>query len=120
MKEYNGYQLTDHGTIRGPGKFEGEWFPALFYYDAWNAGAADAEFDFGGDGIVDAVAFFVVSDDDRRCVPELADTYGCALHNDDQGFISAAWYETKAEYDAAMDKCESDAELFSTGEEEDR
>ena len=116
MKEYNGYHLTDQGTVRGPSKFEGEWFPTIYYYDAWNSGAADAEFDFGGDGLVDCVAFFVVSSDDVRCVPELADTYGCALHNDDQGFITAAWYGTKAEYDAAVAKVAAEEE--ARGEEE--
>ncbi len=72
------YDVRD-GIIRSPGKFEGEPMYAPYFYDALLNGFADED--------EDGVATFIITDEDRKLFPMLADTKSVRLWESDQGFI---------------------------------
>lgn len=75
----HGYEPDQHGIIHSPGKFEGEWMDAPYWYEQSLQGA-DEEF---------TGAWFVkVTDDDRAVWPELeADVFGVLVTESDNGFV---------------------------------
>lgn len=95
------YRVDARGTIRSPGKFEGEMLYVPHYWDCVLDGAADE--DAGRE------AFFRVTDADRQLFPELGAIYGLSLRESDQGFVDCEEYDTAAEYDAAVTAAEAES-----------
>ena len=73
-----GYDIRD-GIIRSPGKFEGEPMYAPYFYDALLNGFADED--------EDGVATFIITDEDRKLFPMLAEAKSVRLWESEQGFI---------------------------------
>lgn len=97
------YDVTSHGTISSPGKFEGECPVVVALWDLTMESGED-EIVYDGDT---PVSIFVVDDELREAFPETAGTYAIALYESDQGFVMSIYYATKAELDEARARCES-------------
>ena len=88
-----GETITIQGTVRGPGKFEGEPTYALYYYDSIMAGCSDdivdighcEDDDYGECG--ERVDVFNLTDFDRALFPALGDAIRLRLWEDDSGFV---------------------------------
>ena len=72
------YDVDTHGTIRSPGKFEGEPVYAPYFYDALMNGFADDD---------DGVASFNIDANDIKEFPELANVKRLRLWESEQGFV---------------------------------
>jgi hypothetical protein len=97
------------GVIITPGKFEGEeiWVPVIGT-QCMEGGASEDHGTF----------FSVVFDnDDRNAFSEIGEAYGCLLSESDTGFVTASEFDTKEEFDAAVERWER-AEAQSYDEEE--
>ena len=86
-------------TIRGPGKFEGEPWYTLHFYDRMMNG--DGE-EIGGEG--EAISVFILDAEDKRDIPELRDVYAVALWESDQGFANLEEFEDEADLEAYREK----------------
>jgi hypothetical protein len=95
----NSYDVIGRGSITSPGKFEGEMLYVPAMWESTMHGGGDA--DFG------SVQFVIFTDEDRKEFPEIGPTYGMAMEESEQGFIYTEEYETKAEYDAAVERMEN-------------
>jgi hypothetical protein len=82
--------------VKGPGKFECEPAFAPYYYEMWLAGNSDEDL-YDGDALV---SFFKVWPEDVEIFPELADVYGIALYESEQGFVYVIGHPTMDEYEA--------------------
>ncbi len=70
---------VEHGTIRTPGKFQGEALYVPYFWDAFLNGCADRD---NGQ-----VLGFDVTDDDKKEFPELRKRRTVKLVETDQGFV---------------------------------
>jgi hypothetical protein len=96
LKEFT---VDSNGIIRNPGKFENEMLYVPYFWDAaLNAGADD---DIRG------VFFAIIDDDDRAQFPELGESYGIALDESEQGFVSSTVFDSKDEYLEALERLQS-------------
>lgn len=84
------YKVDSHGVIRTLGKFEAEMLYVPHFWEALMDGGADDD--------CNGVVFFVVATEDRQEFPELGKTFGIALMESDQGFVSASHFDTESEY----------------------
>lgn len=101
--------MARRNPIRGPGKYEGELFLTKY---ASEAGSYDEELGdvegFGWYGLINGLE-----------VKGQGPFYGIISENN-QGFVSGAWYKTEKEMRNKWSEIESDYEDFmSEGEEED-
>lgn len=74
------------GAASGPGKFEGEYDWAVYYWDKALNGCQD-ETQYDPDDEM-PIEIFRVSDEDRAIFPELAELAEVWIWEDDQGFVS--------------------------------
>ncbi len=89
------YDVDNRGVVRSPGKFEGEMLYVPHFWDQGLEGAASED--------ENGMFFFVIDDDDRKVFPEIDDIYGIALGETESGVVYTSEYDTKAEYDAALE-----------------
>lgn len=75
--EYQTYP-TNPIVICSPGKFEGEPVWAPYFYEAMLNGESDP---------VNGVDYFELTAEDKAEFPELADSFGIALEESEQGFV---------------------------------
>lgn len=86
-----GYEIDENNVIRSPGRYEAEWFPVVYFYEAvMNGDFGIMDFDWG-EG--ETTVIFEISKEDMDEVPELAEvglTIGdkVAVETTSQGFIS--------------------------------
>ena len=80
----NDYGPISNGTIRMPGKFEGEPVYAPYFYDMMLNGETDGD-DISSDG--DCISIFVITDEDRRSFPELEGIDELVLWEESGGFV---------------------------------
>lgn len=97
-------------TIRGPGKFEGEPWYTLHFYNLMMDGDGEP---VGGEG--SEATIFELSPEDRRDIPELRDVYAVALWTSDQGFANLEEFEDEEDLAAYLEKMEAEGD----GEEEE-
>ena len=76
------YNVDSRGVIRSPGKFEGEYLYAPYFWDLFLNGGADED---DGD-----VLRFNVTEKDRLEFPELVGVHAVTLTECDQGFVYAS------------------------------
>ena len=107
----SGYTVNEHGTITDLGKFEGEPMYAPYYWQQGLEGSWDED--------ENGVYFFVLGQTDYDMFPQLAGSYGLAIEESDQGFVSVTVFETRESYgqslarmvhDGAEDDAENDGE----------
>lgn len=93
-----GYEIDRHGIIQSPGKFEGEHYSSLKFYEIIMEGFAE-EFSFNeGEPVYCAIQ---IDDELRKEIPELTE-YGVVCYESDQGFFNTTFYETKEDYEAEL------------------
>jgi hypothetical protein len=93
------YTVNDNGIITDLGKFEGEPRYVPYYWDCALQGMYAEDV---------AGVFFVPFDrEDYAKFNELEGSYGIALEESEQGFVGAKVYDSQAEYNAAVERCEA-------------
>jgi hypothetical protein len=92
------WTLDQSKVIRNPGKFEGEMYfvPAL-----WDS-ALNGLYDHDAGNVF----FFELDENDKDRFPELAEDFGLALEESEQGFVTCTVFETEEEYQKARVRCE--------------
>jgi hypothetical protein len=110
------FSLTSRGTIKAPGKFEGEMLWVPYFYEATSMGESDADFSFG-DGDT-WVGFLIFQGGDFKEFPELEGSYGISLEENSQGFVSGVVYDTPEEYAADLAQVEKKSEEYHSEEPE--
>ena len=94
-----GYEIDCNGIIRDLGKFQGEHYSSLKFYEIIMHGFADDEFSFNeGEPVYSAIQ---IDDEIRKEIPELTE-YGVVCYESDQGFFITTFYGTKEEYEAEL------------------
>lgn len=73
------YTVNENGIITSPGKFEGEMYYAIHYWDLVTDG-----FSFSDD---DGISIFYLDDTDITEYPELQDAKTIKMWEDDIGFV---------------------------------
>ena len=98
------YRLNEYGLIQDLGKFEGEhWSTVAFYDDVLN-GCSDESLQWSEEG--DCTDIFILSDTDRAAIGCNATEYAFLLDNDSQGFVSGKTVDRDT-YDNLMAEYES-------------
>jgi hypothetical protein len=107
-----GYRLSECGTIRDPGKFEGEplWLP---YFHARPECALESH------GSVDENDYcadvFELSDEERAAHSDLEGVYTLRVIEDSQGFVTSEEFG-EGEYDSSAEPCYADCEEVDADE----
>lgn len=83
--------------IRSLGKFQSEPAYTVYFWDQFLNGCFDE--DTAGS------LFFIVTDEDRTEFPELTETYGIAISENNNGFVDSYRLKTQKEYDEAVKNC---------------
>lgn len=84
MMNRNGYDISEHGTIQNPGKFEGEMH---YVPELWNK-ALEGGSDYTlYDDLDTCYDVFIVNNEDRTLYDLSPDIYALVLHEDDNGFV---------------------------------
>ena len=94
------------GTVRSPGKFEGEPAWAVHFWNAGLDGCADEEF-YDGDT---PVWVFKIAPEDAVQFPDLAGLYAVMIWEADSGFVNSETFTSKNEVDEVIARCEADSE----------
>jgi len=98
-EQINTDYAVENGMITALGKFQGECAYVPYYWDLALQGM------FAEDV---AGVFFVPFDaDDYKIWPELRGSYGIGMEETEQGFVYGVVYDTQADYNAAVEKCEA-------------
>ncbi len=100
----------DQSVITDPGKFEGELAIVPQLWDVVLDGFA-AEISFSDDTIYNFVTLLSID-------TEIDGLFGVCLWERSDGFVCSEWYETEAEYDAALRNLEKQAEFDSEASDE--
>jgi hypothetical protein len=79
------FTVDERGTIRDPGKFEGEPVYVPAFYDAYMNGCPDDD--------IDGVLYFDVTPEDVAEFPELQGVGTVTLYVGDDGFVNSATHE---------------------------
>lgn len=95
-------KVNEAGLIQGPCKFEGEPPVVVALWDLSLRGCDD-DVIYDGDT---AVSIFVVDDDMRREFPETEGFHAIAVWERSDGFVCSEFYDTKADLEAAIARCE--------------
>ena len=88
----NSWTLYPH-----PGKFEEEHESVPYFWESVLDGADDEAGPY---------LFAKIAQQDREKFPELGETFGLSMYEDDFGFVHADWYETESEYEDALARAE--------------
>lgn len=80
------YNVSDHGIIQNPGKFESEMLYAPYFYDSMLNGGGD-------ETLSDNSELFELSDDDHALFPELGSDAFLVLTISDSGFVSTDTFD---------------------------
>ena len=98
------YRLNAHGVIQNPGKFEGEhWSTVAFYDDALN-GCSDESLQWSAEG--DVTDIFLLDDETRAAINCNKSEYAFLLDYDGQGFVRGRTIDEDT-YVALMDEYEN-------------
>jgi len=88
LLEAQGWELDEGGTVRNPGKFEGEHFMVLYFWDMAMNGFEDEE---EYDEYDRPISIFHIKAEDRKSFPSLGRTEKIRLWESDQGFVMSDW-----------------------------
>jgi hypothetical protein len=88
------YGITELGTVKSLGKFQGEMIYVPYMWRRCLDGMYAED--------IANVFFIPFDDDDRAAFPEIGTTYGIALKESDNGFVYGIEYETQADYNKAV------------------
>ena len=93
--ESSEFSISEVGTIKNPGKFEGEMIYVPYFYEEALAGTDDE----GGNDSMGYWMGVVITPEDKAKFPEWLDEsdYGIILEESEQGFVSGTVF-TKDEY----------------------
>ena len=100
------YTVDEWGTIRSPGKFEGESWIAPIVYE-WVMDGGDErvypDCECGEDDLCEcpSTSIFVLAPEDHKALDLKSDTYALTLDESEQGFVYIGEL-TRAEYEKAI------------------
>jgi hypothetical protein len=77
------YQINENGVITSPGKFEGEMYYAVYFWNASLEGMCDDTIWWSDT----EVSVFNVNETDKVGMPELNDVETVKVWEDEQGFV---------------------------------
>ena len=80
------------GIVRSLGKFEGEWYPSIYYWRLTGEGEDDLL-------IMDEtyVSVFTVNEEDIKLIPDLAEFAAVAVWEDGDGSVRGKYYTSSHE-----------------------
>jgi hypothetical protein len=93
------YTVNKSGIIQNRGKFEGEHYLALFFWNLMLDGVGEELY-----AHETVYSLFLVDEEMVKEHPELEGTHGVKIYEDSQGFVSCRFYTEKKEFDVEQDR----------------
>ena len=104
----DGETIDEHGIIRDNGKFEGDWYPVLYFYELMMLGDGEDIENGSGDGY----CIFTINQNDVKSFPELTGKEAFKVGDkvavvwNDQGFVWLDTDLTEAEIQELREECD--------------